>query len=191
MSLDREALEILMGKQLDGEIGAAEARLLQDHLARDPQARQRLNQLQGLHIQSQEALTEALQAKGRPAQDIIESAMRQTRESGRLQWVRNCVCSQFAAGLAAGLLISAGALLVFGPGRAPRPSLPGSGHPLNPAATLHTDQTPDLADGMPQNPHVQRNVDWIMFTDPQGERYLIEGLREARRVQPAVYQGDF
>lgn len=191
MSLDQEALEILMGRQLDGEISSAEARLLQDHLQQDPNTRQLLDQLQDLHVQSQEAVTETVQSQGCSALDIIESAIHQTERPARLHWVKKCLGPQFAAGLAAGLLISAGALLLFGPKTSQTPPVHTSQRPVTSSPVLNTDPPLDYGDWPTQTPHVQRNVDWIMFTDPQGERYLIEGLREARRVRPAVYQGDF
>ena len=46
MNLDQETIEILMGKNLDGEISSAEARLLQAHLEQDADGRQLLDQLQ-------------------------------------------------------------------------------------------------------------------------------------------------
>ena len=163
---------------------------MQSHLYENPEACQLLEQLQDLHCRSQEALAEALQDRGRCAQDIIDSAMQQTQGSGRVRHRTKWAYSQFAAGLAAGLLISAGALLLFGP-HMQTPPVGTTGQPSKPPSVLDTGQASKAADWTRQNPFMQRNVDWIMFTDPQGEHYLIEGLREARRVHPAVYQGDF
>jgi hypothetical protein len=191
MNLDSETLEILMGKRLDGEISSAEARLLQTHLDQDADAGQLLDQLQDLHRSSQEAVTEAVLGPGRSAQDIIDAAMQQSRGNSPLRLLKRVVFSQFAAGLAAGLLIAAAGLLAFSkPLGQQQPTGVG---PQEAGTGLVRDagMAPRFA-GWPQpGNRTQRNVDWIVFTDKQGEHYLLEGLREDKRIRPAVYQGDF
>ena len=191
MNLDHETLEILMGKHIDGEISSAEARLLQTHVDRDAPARQLLDQLQDLHRSSQEAMTEAVLDRGRSAQDIIDAAMQQSRGTNPLWLLRRIVFSQFSAGLTAGLLIAAACLLLFG-----RPV--GQEQPRSVAqqeagnGLVHDiDTAPRFAEWPEPSPRIQRNVDWIVFTDKQGQHYLVEGLREDRRIRPAVYQRDF
>jgi hypothetical protein len=191
MNLDNETLELLMGKHLDGEISSAEARLLQTHLDGDAGACQLLDQLQDLHRSSQEAVTEAVLGQGRSAQDIIDAALQQSRGNRPLRLLRRVVFSQFAAGLAAGLLIATAGLLAFSkPVGQQQPSKMAQ-QEAGTGLVRDAGMAPRLAESPQPNNRIQRNVDWIVFTDKQGEHYLLEGLREDRRIRPAVYQGDF
>jgi len=190
MKLDNETIEILMGKHLDGEISSAEERLLQAHLDGDACARQLLDQLQDLHRSSQEAVTEAVLGQGRSAQDVIDAALQQSRGNHPLRLLGRVVFSQFAAGLAAGLLIAAAYLFVFSPGREQQP-VPMPQQEMDNGPSRNAGPAQRLAGWAEPKNRVQRNIDWIVFTDKQGQHYLVEGLREDRRIRPAVYQGDF
>lgn len=190
MKLDQETLELLMGKHLDGEISSAEARLLQTHLDQDADARQLLDQLQSLHQSSQEAVTEAVLGRGRSAQGIIDAALQQSQGRRPLRFLRRWVFSQFAAGLAAGLLIATAGTFLLNPSAAPEPFGPVDGNTTGGELVPGPDRTPRWAVRTVPNAGIQRNVDWFVFPDEQGQYYLIEGLREARRVTPAVYRGD-
>ncbi len=191
MNLDHETLELLMGKHLDGEISGAEARLLQTHLEKDMPARQLLDQLQDLHRSSQEAMTEAILNRGRSAQDIIDAALQQSQGYRPLRALRKVVFSQFSAGLAAGLLIAAACFLSFiKPVGQQQPTIMAQ-QEADDGSARDTAPRPRFAEWPKQNNRIQRNVDWIVFTDEQGQHYLVEGLREDRRVRPAVYQRDF
>jgi len=182
MNLDQETLELLMGKHLDGEISSAEARLLQTRLEQDAGARQLLDQLQDLHQSSQQAVTEAVLGRGRSAQDIIDAALQQSQGHRPLRILRRWVFTQFAAGLAAGLLIASAGAFLLNPNTGQEPSGPVARH------TTGSEPAPEWTQS---NPRVQRNVDWIVFTDKLGQHYLLEGLREDRRIIPAAYRGDF
>jgi len=191
MNLDSETLEILMGKHLDGEISSAEARLLQTHLDRDEGARQLLDQLQDLHRSSQEAMTEAVLGQGRSAQDIIDAALQRSQGYRPLWLLRRWVFSQFSAGLAAGLLIAAACLLLFGEPVGQEQPRSVAQQAAGNGLVHDIDTAPRFAEWPEPSPRIQRNVDWIVFTDEQGQHYLVEGLREDRRIRPAVYQRDF
>ena len=191
MKLDQETIELLMGKHLDGEISSAEARLLQTHLDRDAEARQLLDQLQDLHHSSQEAVTEAVLGGGRSAQDIIHAALQQSQGRRPLRFLRRWVFSQFAAGLAAGLLIATTGALLLSPTNRQEPGVRVAGDIPDTEPGFGSGLGPGLAEWTPPTPNVRRNIDWIVLTDKLGRHYLLEGLREDRRVTPAIYRGDF
>ena len=191
MKLDQETIELLMGKHLDGEISSAEARLLQTHLDRDTEARRLLDQLQGLHQSSQEAVTEAVLGQGRSAQDIIDAALQRSQGHRPLRLLRRWVFSQFAAGLAAGLLIATGAAVWLNLNAGQEPPVDTAWRETGADPAPGANRVPRLAGRTVPNAGIQRNIDWFVFPDKQGQYYLIEGLRENRRVTPAVYRGDF
>ena len=188
--MTQEMLEILIGKYLDSEITPSEQRLLDAELARDPQVRELLRQLQDLHESSSEVVASEMSGLGRAAEDVFERAwQQQTRPSFRFR-VTMGRHLRFATGVAAGLLIGLILHLLL-----PFTSEP-QGDPVSPDAVVqNTDdradvEKPDVPGFMMDPPgNVFRNVDWYSFTDKQGNQWLIEGLREDI-VRPAAYSGD-
>jgi hypothetical protein len=97
---------------------------------------------------------------------------------------------RFAVGLAAGFLL--GVFVHFLSVWGTRPSVQA------PEPTRVARDVPSETDnriGVPapverQLVHpVTREVDWYMFTDPTGNQWLIEGMREGV-VKPAAYRGE-
>lgn len=187
MNMTQEMLEIMIGKHLDGEITPSEQRLLEAELERDPQAKELLSQLQELHGRCGEAVGSELLGRGGTPEEIFERAWRQQSRQPLRSILKIRGHIRFAAGLAAGLVIGLTlhfVLPVFSPPagdqaqqefavREPenkveveRPALPA----------FVSDPAPDVI----------RNVDWYNFTDSQGNKWLVEGLREDI-VKPAVY----
>ncbi|MHC4169259.1 MAG: anti-sigma factor family protein [Planctomycetota bacterium] len=105
MNMTQEALEIMIGKYLDGEITPSEQRLLEAELDRDPQSKELLGQLQEMHERCGEVVAAELLGRGESADEIFERAWR--RQSGQplrlMAKMRGHV--RFAVGLAAGLVI--------------------------------------------------------------------------------------
>jgi hypothetical protein len=185
--MTQEMLEILIGKYLDSEITPSEQRLLDVELERDPQARELLRQLQGLHELGSEVMASEIDGRGRTAEDVFERAWQQQSKSPLQSIVKLGGHLRFAAGVAAGLIL--GLVLHF--------ALPSVSQPqVSPAApevfAQNTDNQKTIE--MPDLPRLEmdlannvfRNVDWYNFTDKEGNQWLIEGLREDV-VRPAAY----
>jgi anti-sigma factor RsiW len=189
MNMTQEMLEIMIGKFLDGEITPSEQRLLEAELDRDPQAKELLGQLQEIHERCSEAVALELLGRGGAPEEIFERAwQRRSRQPLRsITKMRRHV--RFAAGLAAGLAMGLALHFVL-----PIVSSPG-GDPAGPNVVARGTRNEVNAEqpafpGLAADPagDVILNVDWYNFTDKQGNKWLVEGLREDM-VKPAAYYG--
>ncbi len=193
--MKQELLELLTGKYLDSEISPAEERLLQDELRHNDAALTLLNELRVLHERTQETVTNQLNRIDRSAADIFEAAWSQECRLPRRQTVRRFIGSsgRFAAGLAAGLIIALGVMMLT-----PLPDSGGSDTAAAPDATATVADTrvvqpvveavkppsPGRITIQPRYAPVARDVEWYTFPDDNGDQILIEAYREA-------YQGKF
>ncbi|MBL7184758.1 MAG: hypothetical protein ISS70_00405 [Phycisphaerae bacterium] len=193
MNMTQEMLEIMIGKYLDGEITPGEQRPLEAELDRDPQAKELLGQLQQMHERCGEAVASELLGRGGTPEEIFERAQR--RQPIRLGSGRHPLRSmakmrghiRFAAGLAAGLVMGLALHFVL-----PIVSTSGS-DPVGPNVVARDTESQAIFEqpalpGFLPDPAGETilNVDWYNFTDKQGNKWLVEGLREDM-VKPAVY----
>ncbi|UCG47590.1 MAG: hypothetical protein JSU94_05535 [Phycisphaerales bacterium] len=185
MNITNEAIEILIGRHIDGEITPSEQRMLEAALERDSAARGLFEGLRALHESSVPAVGSEMTRGANEADEVFERAWRVA--GGRLRRIRGARgVIRFVAGLAAGIVI--GAVLHFavaGGTAAPERSAVGLSQDGK-AETQERVLREVLPDGAPD---VMRNVDWYSFTDRGGDQWLIEGLRE-NMVKPAAYYGD-
>jgi anti-sigma factor RsiW len=183
MSMTQEMLERLIGKSLDGDITPDERRILEAELDDNPGAKELFEHLRHLHERSSEAIACGVLEQGAPADEIFERAWRLRTEAPVLRRVIASGWLRFAAGLAAGLVIGLTLHFVL----IMRPSASGPIAPI--AEGVHgIDARPPVPVSVPTQ-DVIRNVDWYSFTDQDGTKWVIEGLRE-NRIRPAVYHGD-
>jgi len=190
MNISEEMFETLAGKFIDGEINAAEQRLLDAGLRARADRRELFEQMKRLHETAREAIAGQLGGSAAP-EDMLERAW--AHRGGRRivvprigGWVR------FVAGLAAGLMV--GLVWHFNASRPTAETIePNTGRT---ASVLQTGQLPPVAgsveseyERLERTGDVDRRVDWYGFTDPQGNRWIVEGLRE-NRIVPASYSGD-
>ena len=187
MNMTQEMLEIMIGKFLDGEITASEQRLLEAQLDRDPQAKELLDQLRQMHERCAEVVSSELLAQGRPPEEVFEQAWRQRSNKLVSLAAKMRGYGRFAAGVAAGFAMGLALHFVL-PLISPADTEPGAPQvlaqdttdlirPQSPAVpTLVTDRADDVI----------FNVDWYNFTDSQGNKWLVEGIRE-NKVKPAAY----
>ena len=188
--MTQEALEIMIGKYIDGEITPSEQRLLEAELDKRPQAKELLGQLQEMHERCGEAVASELMGRGGTPGEIFERAWRQRSGQPFRSMVKICGHVRFAVGLAAGLAIGLALHFVL-----PIVSAPDS-DPVGPEVVAR-DAEGGVEAGQPAFPRYVadpagdaiRNVDWYNFTDKQGNKWIVEGLRE-NIVRPAVYYGD-
>ena len=187
--MNREIIEILIGKHLDGEITPGEQRILDMELVRDPHARELLAELRELHERSSEVVASYVLGQGAAPADIFEQAWQQAQRPVR-RAVRRVGYVRVAVGAAAGFVI----------GLAVQFAIPGAPVPQNgPAASnliaqnvtdpmeIKAPSLGELAPDAADNPI--RNVDLYNFTDKQGNQWLVEGLTE-NIARPAAYYGD-
>jgi len=190
MSISEEMFETLAGKFIDGEINAAEQRLLDAELAARADRRELFEQMQRLHETAREAIAGALSGSV-ASEDVFDRAWA-CRRGGRIVKLRTAGWRRFAAGLAAGLLV--GLVWHFNTNRPPIEAIePGTGQT---SSVLQTDRMPPVAGPLEAGSgrlwdvgDIERRVDWYGFTDPQGNRWIVEGLRQ-NRIVPASYAGD-
>ena len=204
MSAADDRLEILMGKLLDGEISPAEQRLLERELEQNGQARELLEQLQALHECSRDVVTHDVLEGGADPGEVFERAWHQNKRSlwrrvtqadGHLHWVVQTLRFAFgeprlAVGLAAGFLLGLSLHFVLVRGAGPAvdvPSRPRIAQGVSPGMNQPSGMAPAFEPGVPRE--ITRKVDWYSFTDPAGNQWLIEGIREGM-VKPVAYHGD-
>jgi anti-sigma factor RsiW len=187
MNMTQEMLEIMIGKYLDGEITPGEQRLLEAELDRDPQAKELLGQLQDLHESCGEVVASEILGQGKAPEDVFEQAWgRRSKQPLRLMMkIRGH--ARFAAGVAAGLVMGLALHFVL-----PIVSTSGS-DPVGPNVVARDTESEAIFEqpalpGFLSDPAGEMilNVDWYNFTDKQGNKWLVEGLREDM-VKPAVY----
>jgi hypothetical protein len=183
-----ETLEILIGKYLDGEISPAEQRMLETELKNDPHARDLLEQLRDLHGQTRQALASAVFEQGKTPDEIFEQAWRRRTKRPFLSFGAGHGRWRFAAGLAAGFALGLALHLVLTLNSSPRPG--GiKPKPIAQATDNYLDvYTQPLSAPLTKDAQKTiRNLDWYGFTDKDGVRWLVQGVRE-NKVRPAVYQ---
>ena len=190
MNMTQEMLEIMMGKHLDGEITPSEQRLLEAELDRDPQAKELLEQLREMHERCGEAVASELLGQGEAPEEIFEQAWGRRSKQPLHLIMKMRGYTRFAAGVAAGLIMGLALHFVL-----PVVSTPGS-DPAGPNIVVRDTESQVNAEqqtfpGLAADPAGEMilNVDWYNFTDKQGNKWLVEGLRE-NTVRPAAYYGD-
>jgi hypothetical protein len=213
MSDTLDKLEILIGKHLDGELSSQERGLLETELQRDRHAKELLEQMRLLHECSCGVVTHEVLRRGADPAEVFERAWQQNKRSfwrgiarGGLQrqgwrWgARADRHLRFAVGVAAGLLL--GLAVHFVPlsnSRTPSepsqplvavdvPSDPSREIEMGPQMPNNRFEAPVVPVGAPANPRqVTRQRNWYIYTDRDGNQWLIEGIQEGM-VKPAVYQ---
>lgn len=185
--MTQEMLEIMIGKHLDGEITPSEQRLLDAELDRDPQAKELLTQLQELHERCGEAVGSELLDRGGTPGEIFERAWKQSSKQPLRSISKLGSRVRFAAGIAAGLVMGLSLHFVL-PNVSPLAGdRSGEKHVAKaPENNVEVEQPvfPEFISDPAGD--VIRNVDWYNFTDKQGNKWIVEGLREDI-VKPAIY----
>jgi hypothetical protein len=185
--MTQEMLEIMIGKYLDGEITPSEQHLLEAELDKNPQAKELLGQLQEMHERCGEAVASELLGRGGTPDEIFERAWRQRSSQPLRSMVKIRGHVRFAVGLAAGLAIGLALHFVLPIISSPEGDSAGPG-PLAqvPEDKVRIEQSafPGLAAESADDAIL--NVDWYNFTDKQGNKWIVEGLRQDI-VRPAVY----
>ena len=188
MNMDQQKLEILIGKYLDSEITPAEQRLLEVELRNNPQVKERLEQLQDLHERTREVLAGEFLEQGNTPDEIFERAWQQaTKHPLRLRPKAGGYV-QFAAGLAAGLVLGL-ALDFFLTLDSSRRRGNIEPKPIAQATDNYVDvySQPLLVGAPNDTENMIRNVEWYGFTDKNGIRWLVQGVRE-NKIRAAVHE---
>lgn len=213
MNDTHDKLEILIGRLLDGELSPQERSRLEGEIQRDSQAKSLYEQMRVLHECSCGVVTHEVLGRGADPAAIFERAWQQSKQSvwrqvargglGRQGWrwgARADGHLRFAVGIAAGLLL--GLVLRFVP--LPHSQMPSDSSSQPPVAVVVPPDTyspiekgpptRDNAFAAPVVPvrqsagprRVTREVDWYVYTDRDGNQWLIEGAREGT-VRSAAY----
>ncbi|MHC5074058.1 MAG: hypothetical protein ACYTFE_04445 [Planctomycetota bacterium] len=185
--MEPETLEILIGKFLEGEITDKEQEILDEEVEHNFEARELIKQLQELDKHSREAVSSELLENGKEASEIFEQAWQRRRHpvfrflTPASGWLR------FAAGLAAGLLIGIGLHFVLSSQTASPSALQGQATAVQvPQAPSGVQASSIVGSSKASTKTVNRNVDWFSFTDKNGDKWIVEGLRKDV-VRPASY----
>ena len=176
-------IEVLINRYLDGEISAREMEDLRSMVEGDDEARDLFGQMQQLHHACQEAVQTRVLQPGRPVEDLIASAWDGRNSHAWAGRARRIVFSQFAYGLAAGLLIAVCAYLLL---TSLQPSASTStgvgarmvGTPMN-VGRQGGVVASALADESSQEDRLPQ-VNYYSYTDSQGTKWIIEGVSEER-----------
>ena len=207
-----DKLEIRIGKLLDGELSPQERGLLETELQRDRQAKELFEQMRLLHECSCGVVTHEVLGRGTDPAEVFERAWQQNQRSfwrgiarGGLQryggrWGgRADRHLRFAVGLAAGLLL--GLAVHFVPlsnSQTPSTNLSqplvavdvptGPSRPIEMGPQMPNNGfgAPVVSVRSPANPRqVIRQRNWYIYTDRDGNQWLIEGVQEGM-AKPAV-----
>ncbi len=183
-----DRLEILIGRLVDGEISPGERQILERELDANSQAKELLEQLRSLRQYSQQAVAAEVSG-GASADQIFERAWQQsTKSTQRIFRINGHL--RFAVGLAAGLILGLALHFVpiWGGAGAPMqiPEQALTAREIGPAVggPVLVKDTAGRAVSRPVN----REVDWYVFTGPNGEQWLVEGVREGL-VKTADFRG--
>jgi hypothetical protein len=199
--------EILIGKLLDGELSPQERSLLESEIQMDRHAKELFEQMRVLHECSCGVVTHEVLGRGADPAVVFERAWQQSQRSlwrriapggrerqGRRWGVHADGRLRFAVGIAAGLLL--GLVLRFVP-------LPLSQQTSN----LPSLSQPPVAEYVPPDTYRQaplevtpvrqstdprritREVDWYVYTDRDGNRWLIERAHEGQIKSSAYPDG--
>lgn len=182
-----ETLEILISKFLDSEITPGERRLLDAELAQNAESRRLFQAMERIHGQARTAVS-LVTSGGRQAAEVFEQACTQSRS--RLSRAYPAGWRRFAAGLAAGLIIGAGATVYV------LRWIPRMTPDAQPVAVAGNEGEVTISKPPAGWPDINstagnaiREVDLYNFTDASGGQWLVEGLRE-KHIQPAMYYQD-
>ncbi len=183
-----DRLEILIGKLVDGEISPSERQILERELEGNGQAKELLEQLRNLRQYGRQAVAAEVSG-GASADQIFERAWQQNAKGSYRRVFRIDGRLRFAVGLAAGLIL--GLALHFVPIWGSRTPIITDQH-----VPIARDDTPAMggpvlvkdAISREVSRPVNREVDWYVFTGPNGEQWLVEGVREGL-VKTADYRG--
>lgn len=188
MSPHDSTLELLINKSLDGEISPTEQHELNERLERDALARALFDEMRSLHNQCHRAVTQGILEVGETPETILQAARRRAAvappEPGRFT---RFLKSQFASGLAAGLLLATLLMTWFDPGQGPRSAPISSNFTQGDAQDVLRPEPPTsirVGTGM------QRRQDVYFYTDEYGRIWRIDGEREDS-VQPMVERNDY
>ena len=186
--MENEKFQILITKYLDGEIDPDENKLLQTHLDENPEARNLFMKMRQIHKESQDALSNEIMNESSAFDDIFENAWQHSDIFSANKPMRLNRLANFAAGLAAGLIISLTVYFVFSP---------ENSNITNPQIANVTDNgtsprvmkiaSPQLKT-FPRRP-VTHNVDWYILTNEDGDKWLVEGHRDDMAT-PVIYHGN-
>ncbi len=193
MSDTLDKLEILIGKSLDGELSPKERCLLENELQQNSDAKELFEQMRVLQECSCGVVTHAILRRGADPADVFERAWQQDKRSfwrrvaqrvprreGARVGARADGHLRFVAGVAAGLLL--GLILNFV--SVVRTNTAGDVPPWR--SQFARNVPPDgngqlgmLPASLPQDPvQIDPSVDWYVYTDQAGERWLLAGTRE-------------
>jgi len=190
MSQSDIRLEILIGRQLDGEISPGEQKILERELAADSQARELFEQLRRLHQCGREVVASEVVEAGAGAEEIFERAWRKNAGFSWCRILRIDGRLRFAVGVAAGFLLGLALHFVLVSG-AKLPVEPAGPPQIVEDIPREIDRPVDVIPTMnPQaSRQLMREVDWYVFTDQSGNPWVIEGLREGM-AKPASLRGE-
>ena len=189
MNETNDRLEILIGKLVDGEISPAERKILERELEANSQARELLEQLRSLRQYSCQAVAAEVSG-GASADQIFERAWQQNTRSTYRRILRIDGRMRFAVGLAAGLILGLALhfVAVWGDSKAPMQG-PEIRHGRQGYLARRGKRAGRGAGGGTGGSRpVTGEVDWYVFTSPNGEQWLVEGVREGL-VKTADYRG--
>jgi len=187
--MNREIMEILIGKYIDSEITPAEQRLLDKELQVNQEARQTLHQYKQLHDQVRAAMNSEINEHGKSCREIFDKAWEQ-RTVRRRRLIKGWGgLVRFTAGMAAGLALGLSGYFLL-------PKTLNNETVVKPTELVAENTPPKppaevkpIIHRKATRPRVLRNVDWYNFTDDAGDQWWVQGVRE-NAVSPAVYHGD-
>jgi anti-sigma factor RsiW len=188
MNETNDWLEILIGKLVDGEISPAERKILERELDTNTQARELLEQLRSLRQYSCQAVAAEVSG-GASADQVFDRAWQEHTRSSYRQIFRINGRLRFAAGLAAGLILGLALhfVAVWGDSGAPIPAPRDRQVAVGSTGETGGQMVSSVAGRQAPRP-LTREVDWYVFTGPNGEQWLVEGVREGL-VKTADYRG--
>ena len=179
MSKIDNRLEILIGRYLDGEISPAQEQVLHEELEQNAEARELFEQLQSLDETVRTTIDREVISRGDRPEVMFERAWRQGNSVFWRRIIAAAGGARFTTGLAAGFLLAVllHFVVVGNGGRQAQPIEP-PGRGLNPPAgtTLVSDRGDQWTN--PADRPVIRDVDWYIFTDDEGNQWLVEGVQE-------------
>jgi hypothetical protein len=201
-TLDR--LEILIGKSLDGELSPKERCLLENELQQDRHAKELFEQMRVLHECSCGVVTHEILGRGADPAAVFERAWQQDKRSfwrrvaqrvphreGARVGARADGHLRFVAGVAAGLLLG----LIMNFVSVVQTKTTGDVPPWRQQVVRNVppggnEQIGMVPASLPQDPgQTNREVDWYVYTDQAGNRWLVEGTCEGM-VKPVAQRGD-
>jgi hypothetical protein len=143
-----------------------------------------------MHERCGEAVASELLGRGRTSEEIFERAWQRRSKQPLRSIMKTRGQMRFAAGLAAGLLMGLALHFVLpivskpdGDSDGPNVVARDAKSAINTGTQVSERPSADPASQM------ILNVDWYNFTDKDGNKWLVEGLRQ-NTVRPAAYYGD-